>query len=595
MLFRSDDHDPDVNPNVTADLCNGVDDDCDGDVDEDPDLSWYLDADADGFGDEGSASFVACDPGSDAYASNDADCDDDSAEVYPGADEVCDGLDNDCSGAADDDPTLFGTWYPDTDMDGYGDATAASTEGCRPGDDWSSSADDCDDDAASVNPAGDETCNGVDDDCNGETDEDESEWTAYYEDADGDGAGVDTLVYGCDAESAGGTDNTWDCDDGNPREPVFVSTLGSSRGDGSLDRPYNMIQAAIDVSTVCVSVAGGTYTEDIDFSGRSISVESQEDSSTTTIEGTGRESVVTVTAGESATLRGFTITGGGGSQSSGSSYYWDGTQYVYYYYAYAYGGGLYTASSTVDLDDVVFVDNLLFDDYFYYSTSTTYYYGYSYGGAMYVYDSAITMTDVDMIGNNAGYGSAFYSSYGSLVGTRVRVQENTDDYYTTYDSYGTQDWENLIVDSNSSRSSYSGFHAYRSTIGLTNATVVGNDYGLLTSYSDVTVDSSIFYDNGTYGLGDYDATASSWVVAYTDVYRNGTDYYTVTDNTGYSGNLSENPGLRDYSDDGDADNDDLTLYAASPCTDGGNPSSAHADVDGSNNDMGAYGGPEATW
>jgi hypothetical protein len=78
------------------------------------------------------------------------DCDDDDSTINPGAAEVCDGVDNDCNGVADD---------QDVDNDGYL-ADASGGAGCA--------GDDCDDSDASIQPRyGNETAcnNGIDEDC----------------------------------------------------------------------------------------------------------------------------------------------------------------------------------------------------------------------------------------------------------------------------------------------------------------------------------------------------------------------------------------------------------------------------------------------
>lgn len=66
-----------------TEVCNGQDDDCDGDVDEDAGGStWYLDADGDGFGEPGSG-VVACSPPA-GTVSNDLDCYDANPNARPG-------------------------------------------------------------------------------------------------------------------------------------------------------------------------------------------------------------------------------------------------------------------------------------------------------------------------------------------------------------------------------------------------------------------------------------------------------------------------------------------------------------------------------
>ena len=65
--------------------------------------TYYRDADGDGFGDAG-RSLSACGQPA-GYVSNGADCNDGNADVHPGAAEVCDNIDNNCSGAADEGET----------------------------------------------------------------------------------------------------------------------------------------------------------------------------------------------------------------------------------------------------------------------------------------------------------------------------------------------------------------------------------------------------------------------------------------------------------------------------------------------------------
>ena len=104
----------------------------------------------------------------DGYSA-DEDCDDEDSEVYPGAEEICDGIDNNCNELIDED--LEQTWYADADGDGYGDPDSAVSD-CNPGSGYTDNSDDCDDTDASVHPGRSDSCNGVDDDCDGDIDED---------------------------------------------------------------------------------------------------------------------------------------------------------------------------------------------------------------------------------------------------------------------------------------------------------------------------------------------------------------------------------------------------------------------------------------
>ncbi|MFZ5481915.1 MAG: putative metal-binding motif-containing protein, partial [Myxococcota bacterium] len=212
-----------------AEICDGLDNDCDGSTDTGAGdaTAWFADADLDGFGDA-ATSTDACDAPA-GFVADDTDCDDADALAYPSAPELCDGLDNDCDAAIDDD-TVTVTWYADADGDTYGDP-ATTTDSCAVVSGYVLDAADCDDADAAVSPAGTETCNGLDDDCDGVADDDAADALAWYADADGDGFGdAATTALGCDAPSGHVADAT-DCDDADASVGGLATWFADADGD----------------------------------------------------------------------------------------------------------------------------------------------------------------------------------------------------------------------------------------------------------------------------------------------------------------------------------------------------------------------------
>ena len=128
-----------------------------------------------------------------------ADCDDTRADARPGAEERCDGSDDDCDGFVDEGFETTSFWV-DADGDGHGDASAEPLARCVEPDGYADTNDDCDDSNALRRPGAAEACNEVDDDCDERVDE--IEGNVFYRDVDGDGFGVaaDTVaVASCDA------------------------------------------------------------------------------------------------------------------------------------------------------------------------------------------------------------------------------------------------------------------------------------------------------------------------------------------------------------------------------------------------------------
>lgn len=149
-----------------TETCDGADNDCDGQVDEGLTQPFYADADEDGYGDEESL-VNACEAPL-GFVSMAGDCDDDNDAIYINAPEVCDGEDNDCNGETDE--IGDSVFFEDQDEDGYGDASS-TTIACSAPVGYADQAGDCNDDSDSISPEATETCDGVDNNCNGAIDE----------------------------------------------------------------------------------------------------------------------------------------------------------------------------------------------------------------------------------------------------------------------------------------------------------------------------------------------------------------------------------------------------------------------------------------
>ena len=204
------------------------DDDCNGltnDSAATDATDWYPDVDGDTFGSATVAGVRACASPAVGYVNTHSDCDDANGAVHPGAIEACNSIDDNCTGGIDEGLTAYGL-YPDCDRDGYGVGALPITScvpvagpAACPAGGWATVADqDCNDASAAVHPGAAETCNRVDDNCNGVVDEGVT--TAYFADCDRDGHGAGIATDLCSAPTSAPTCATglWatigdDCDD----------------------------------------------------------------------------------------------------------------------------------------------------------------------------------------------------------------------------------------------------------------------------------------------------------------------------------------------------------------------------------------------
>lgn len=191
-------------------LCDGIDNNCNGTVDEE--MVLYTDIDLDGYGDALSS---VRNPGCEVVLAGlsvlSGDCDDGDAAIHPGVVDTCDSVDQDCDGIKDETDVL---WVTDADTDGFG-AVPQFPESCdAPPEGIALDGGDCDDRDNTAYPGAAESCDGLDNDCNGRTDE--GVGTDYYPDDDFDGYGdsLAAAVAVCAGPvPTGYTKNNEDCDD----------------------------------------------------------------------------------------------------------------------------------------------------------------------------------------------------------------------------------------------------------------------------------------------------------------------------------------------------------------------------------------------
>ena len=130
---------------------------------------WYLDNDHDGYGDKNNFVIDSVAPAN--YVSDSTDCNDQDSSIHPGAQEICNNVDDDCNGLVDDGITFI-TYYIDNDHDGYGSSSDPGVSLCQsPGDEYSVNNSDCNDNNSDIHPFAVEQCNGIDDNCNGIVDD----------------------------------------------------------------------------------------------------------------------------------------------------------------------------------------------------------------------------------------------------------------------------------------------------------------------------------------------------------------------------------------------------------------------------------------
>ena len=294
------------------------------------------------------------------------------------------------------------------------------------GDGFTEEQGDCNDHDPDVHPLAEEACGDeVDSDCDGDPDDGQADLDAdgYVDQACTDGTDCDDadperhpdVIDGCD-----GMDN--DCDEEIDEDTVVVDASGGGE--------YNTIGEGVDAaaSDGVVCVRAGTYYEDVLLEGKDLTLQSMEGSAATLIEGTGLRSTVSHTLGDGSTVIGFTIAGGIGTEFDPDH---DGvTDHC--------GGGVFVDASAATYSDVVITDNTASDGAGIYVNSGSLTMDASvitanqatrYGGALRVRDSdSVLLTSCDLSDNVAGYGGAMalYRAEPTLLNCIIEDNQATD-------------------------------------------------------------------------------------------------------------------------------------------------------------------------
>ncbi len=245
-----------------AEICDGIDNNCVGGIDEGTGSTWYRDQDTDGRGNPAVTTLACSQPA--GYVANADDCNDAEIAAWTGRAEICDGIDNNCVGGIDE--GTGSTWYRDFDGDGYGDPLSTVLNCSRPGG-YVSDNRDCNDNNRDVNPGASELCStNYDDDCDTQINESSAiDATWWFLDDDGDGQGAtaplgipiatvractrppDLCIIFCFLERIPYVGNDLDCDDSSTRARVgggpevcdgYDNDCNGTRDDGFSVSPF---------------------------------------------------------------------------------------------------------------------------------------------------------------------------------------------------------------------------------------------------------------------------------------------------------------------------------------------------------------------
>ncbi len=289
----------------------------------------------------------------------------------------------------------------------------------------------------------------------------------------------------------------------------MVSIPVSSRADTIVVDPsgagdHTTITAGIDAASTgdIVAVAAGTYTEDLDFLGKAITVQGTSGAAATFLVGSGEGPAVVFDSGETsdAELIGFDISGGDGTFDDG---YLGGCisiagssptlQALVLHDCTAHlGGGLLLGESGSELVDITIYENNAIID----SGDN-----WGYGGGLYAYDSDLVLEGLVVYDNDAERGAGLMFGDGTSEITNSTIGGNEAERAGGI-SYlaGTHELTSSEVDSNLAGTHSGGVWAnLESNVTITDTVISGNEApdggGLRVTDATVSVVSCTFTDN----------------------------------------------------------------------------------------------------
>jgi len=379
--------------------------------------------------------------------------------------------------------------------------------------------------------------------------------------------------------------------------PWFVSPLGSDEsGGGSMEYPFASVQYGIDASQDgdTVLVQPGTYTENINFNGKSIVVGSMtlttgdtSHISQTIIDGGQSGSVVSFAANEdtNTVLTGFSLTNGSGTEvfvlKGGGIYCRDSNPRLSHLIirnnSALVGGGIYARNSAVEISNSIIRDNVAADE----------------GGGLYAGDIQISITESIFASNEAitTGGGLYFEGVSSGVLDNVRITNNHSDTGggMRLNSAGTNlQITKCLIDSNYSTENGAGIYVSPGSLSFFNSTLVDNIItgggsvgGIYHASGNLEVQNSILWRND----GESLAGTATVDLGYSCVEGGGA--------IPSEGIINSDPQFIS------GPNHSYLLSVSSPCKDTGNPDNDEdsdtweidpddQDPDGTRIDMGAF-------